>query len=77
MLKKSGDEVRIPITGIVSVSVSEAIFAHPARVTLNLAMPCKFGSKVSFSPKNEFFLLQSSASPIVKELKERIEVSRT
>jgi len=75
VVKKGGVEDQIPLENIADVS--EAMYSRPPRVTLSLVTPGKFGSKIAFSPKNPFFLLQSSSSPVVKDLTIRTERART
>ena len=47
LVRKRGEEDMVPLTHIVNVNSSHA---RPSRITLTLASPGKFGSKVSFTP---------------------------
>jgi hypothetical protein len=65
-------EERIPLSEIINVSYS--YLSNPARVTLTLRTPGRFGKEVSFSPPSTF--LPFVKSPIVADLIERSDAAR-
>lgn len=72
IVRNGGMEERIPLKDIKNVSYSP--LSSPARVTLSLRQPGKFGSEVSFLPPFEFIPFKKS--PIVEELIDRIDAAR-
>lgn len=66
------EEERIPLSDIANISYS--YWSSPARVTLTLRTPCRFGKEVSFSPPQSFWPF--AQSPIVSELIERVDEAR-
>jgi hypothetical protein len=69
------DEERIALTDIVNIGYT--VMINPARVTLTLRNPGRFGKEVTFSPVRQGFLgplLKSS--PLVTNLIERVDAAR-
>jgi len=73
IIRNRGREEHIPLSDIVNVSYSA--FTSPARVTLTLREGGVPGREISFSPLAR--LLPFSKNPIVRELIERIDKSRS
>jgi len=73
IVKNKGREEHIRLSDIVNVSYSG--FTSPARVTLTLREGGRPGREISFSPPAR--LLPFSKNPIVSDLIERIDKSRT
>jgi len=68
VVRKNGQEDRIPVINIVNVNYERWI--NPQRITLTLREPCLFGDEVTFAPPPRSF---SRRSPIPDELIKRIE----
>ena len=66
------EEDRIPLSNIINVSYTE--WVSPAKVTLALRIPSKFGHDISFSPPARF--LPFAKSPIVADLIRRVDAAR-
>ena len=49
IIRNKGAEERIDLANIINVNHSVAM--NPARITLTLRTPCRFGEKVSFCPE--------------------------
>ena len=73
IIKNGRRHDRVDLRDIVDVGFTQ--FVNPPRVTLSLKKPTAFGSQVSFCAPVWFSLI--SASPIVKELSQRIDSKRT
>lgn len=74
LIRKGGDEERVPLSNIMNVSASTNM--NPPRVTLRLVKPGKFGSEVSFSPPSRFSFNPFAKHPIVEELIVRVDKAR-
>jgi hypothetical protein len=72
LIRNSGEEERIPLTNIINVS--DATFTNPARITLTLRHPCRFGKDVTFSPSTR--LTPFTRHPIATELIDRVDAAR-
>ena len=66
------EEERIPLSQIMNVSYS--YMSNPARVTLTLRTPGRFGKEITFSPPQRF--VPFAKSPIIADLIERIDAAR-
>jgi len=66
------EEERIPLSNIVNLSYSW--FVNPARVTLTLRTPSRFGKEVSFSPPQSF--IPFVKSKVIGDLIERVDAAR-
>lgn len=66
------DQERIPLSQIMNVSYS--YMSNPARVTLTLRAPGRFGKEITFSPPQRF--VPFTKSPIVADLIDRIDAAR-
>lgn len=70
-----GDERdRIPLANIINISYS--YMTSPARVTLTLRTPCRFGNEVSFAPPRQFTLIPFVRNPDILELIQRVDAAR-
>lgn len=49
LVRRGGAEERMQLSSVMSVSIS--LFINPARISLRLRNPGKFGDKISFIPK--------------------------
>jgi hypothetical protein len=76
VVRKSGDEVRIPLADIINVDC--ATFTNPPRITLTLRTPCRFGRKIVFSPPPKRFISFNpfAPNPIGEELIDRVDRAR-
>lgn len=72
VVRFGSEEEQIPLFNIVNVSYSYMM--NPARVTLTLRTPGRFGEEVSFSPPQR--LIPFTRSPIVLELIQRVDRAR-
>jgi len=72
LIRKGGNEQRIPISEIMNVSYAE--LRSPPRVTLSLRTPSVFGEHISFCAPIRIVPL--SRSPIIVELIERVRAAR-
>lgn len=66
------EQEQIPLSNIVNVSYSYMM--NPARVTLTLRTPSRFGNEVSFSPPQRF--IPFAKSPLIANLIERVDAAR-
>jgi hypothetical protein len=74
VIRVGSERERIPLTQIINVSY--AGMTNPRRVTLTLRHPGRFGREVVFSPRQGFFEGLAGASPLVRELIERVDAAR-
>ncbi len=72
VVRFGNDQERIPLSQIMNVSYS--YMSNPARVTLTLRTPGRFGKEITFSPPQRF--LPFAKSPIVADLIDRIDAAR-
>jgi hypothetical protein len=72
LIKNRGEEERVALGDIKNVSYSPLI--NPPRVTLSLRRPTVFGDEITFNAPMRF--MPFSASPIIKELIDRIDLAR-
>jgi hypothetical protein len=72
LIKNRGEEERVALSDIKNVSYSPLI--NPPRVTLSLRRPTVFGDEITFNAPMRF--MPFSASPIIKELIDRIDLAR-
>lgn len=69
------DEERIALADIVNIGYTTMI--NPARVTLTLRNPGRFGKEVTFSPVQQGFLAPLlRRNPLVTDLIERVDAAR-
>ena len=66
------EQEQIPLSNIVNISYSYMM--NPARVTLTLRTPSRFGNEVSFSPPQRF--IPFAKSPLIANLIERVDAAR-
>ena len=72
VVRNKGQEERILLPDIINIGYTQ--FVNPARVTLWLRTPGRFGDKVSFCPPREFSPF--TVSPIVEDLVRRVDDAR-
>jgi hypothetical protein len=72
VVRFGSDQDRIPLSQIMNVSYS--YMSNPARVTLTLRTPGRFGKEITFSPPQRF--VPFAKSPIVADLIDRIDAAR-
>ncbi len=72
IVRFGSDQERIPLSQIMNVSYS--YMSNPARVTLTLRTPGRFGKEIAFSPPQRF--VPFAKSPIVANLIDRIDAAR-
>ncbi|HEY7654025.1 MAG TPA: hypothetical protein VIG07_14480 [Methylomirabilota bacterium] len=75
LVRKGGAEERIPLSDIINVNF--AMNQRPARITLTLASPGKFGREISFSPPPEIHLNPFLRNEIAEELIARAHKARS
>lgn len=76
VVRKGGEEARIPLADIVNVDSSS--FVNPPRITLTLRTPCRFGCKVAFSPPpNRRLFAPFAPNPTAEELIDRVDRARS
>jgi len=75
LVRKDRQEERVPLADIINVNANLAV--KPARITLTLARPGRFGAEVSFAPPPQFNLSPFARSGIADELIARINAART
>lgn len=68
------DEERIALADIINVSY--AGMTNPARVTLTLRSPGRFGKEIIFSPQQSWLMPLFRPNPLVNELIERVDAAR-
>jgi hypothetical protein len=74
LLRKGGEEERVPLSNIMNVSAST--HTNPQRVTLRLVKPGRFGSEVAFAPTARFSFNPFAKHPIVEDLIVRVDKAR-
>lgn len=75
LLVRFGRETeRIPLGQIINLSYTPLM--NPARVTLTLRQPGRFGREVSFASKRPLFAGLLGRNPLVDELIERVDAAR-
>lgn len=74
LIRKGGDEERVPLSNIMNVSASTNM--NPQRVTLRLVKPGKFGSQVSFALPSRFSFNPFATHPIAEDLIVRVDRAR-
>lgn len=75
IVRKAGEEVRIPLADVVNVDSSS--FVNPPRITLTLRTPCRFGRRIAFSPPpNRRLFAPFAPNPTAEELVERVDRAR-
>jgi hypothetical protein len=72
VVRFGSEEERIPLSQIMNVSYS--YMSNPARVTLTLRTPGRFGKEITFSPPQRFVPFVKSS--IVADLIDRIDAAR-
>ena len=75
IVRKSGEEERIPLSNIMSVSSST--YMNPQRVTLRLVRPGRFGQDVAFAPTRPLTLNPFAINPLVEDLIVRVDRARS
>lgn len=74
VVKKDGEEERIPLSNIMNVNASTHM--NPPRVTLRLVNAGRFGSEVTFSPPAKFSFNPFAKNPLIDELIVRVDRAR-
>ena len=74
LVRKGSEEERVPLTNIMNVNAS--VNVNPARITLRLVHPGKFGSEISFSPPRQFSFNPFAKNPIAEDLIVRVDKAR-
>ena len=75
-VRRGGVEERVPLTNVVNVSMIQ--FTNPARLSLRLRTPCKFGDEIVFIPKRVpgIRLNPFARNPVAEDLIQRVERAR-
>lgn len=66
LVRKHGEEDRVPLSGIINVTFSMNV--QPARITLALAQPGKFGSEISFALPPRIYINPLAKNKIAEDL---------
>lgn len=74
LVRKSGDEDRVPLANIVNVNF--AMNMRPARITLTLETPGKFGSEIVFALPPKLYLSPFPKSELAADLIARAHAAR-
>jgi hypothetical protein len=74
VIRKGGEEERVPLSNIMNVSASTNM--NPARITLRLVKPGRFGSEVSFALPARFSFNPFAKHPVVDDLIVRVDRAR-
>ena len=75
LYKRGGEEERIPFTNIMNVSITSQ--RNPARITLRLVHPGKFGDHVAFSPSLQLqFNPFTAVDALAEDLMTRVDRAR-
>lgn len=75
LVRRRGEEEKIPLSDIINVNF--AMNQQPARITLTLARPGKFGSAVSFALPPKLYLSPLPRSEIAEDLIARVHAARS
>jgi hypothetical protein len=70
-----GHVEHVPLKDIVNISYMG--FTNPARATLSLRHPGRWGAKITFSPQRRFLSFLSTADhPLIEDLIQRVDAAR-
>ena len=75
LIKKGGKEERIPLSNIINVNF--AMNQKPARISLTLAKPGRFGSPISFALPPKIYLHPVPHSDVAEDLIVRAHAARS
>jgi hypothetical protein len=75
VVRKRGEEEKIPLSEIINVNF--AMTQQPARITLTLARPGKFGPAISFALPPKIYLSPLPRSEIAEDLIARVHAVRS
>jgi hypothetical protein len=75
LIRNRGEEESVALSNIMNVSVSMNM--NPARITLRLANPGKFGREIAFSPIRTFSFNPFAKDPISDDLILRVDQARS
>ena len=75
LVRKGSEEERIALNNIMNVSVSTNV--NPARITLRLVKPGRFGPEVAFSAVSRMSFDPSAKNPVAEDLIVRAYEART
>lgn len=75
LVRNRGDDEHIVLSDIMNVSMSTHM--NPARITLRLVRPSKFGSEIAFSPAADFTLNPFAKNAIAEDLIVRVDAARS
>ncbi len=75
LVRKNGDEDRVPLANIINVNFAMNI--RPARITLTLATPGKFGASISFALPPKLYLSPFPRSDVAEDLIARAHAARS
>jgi len=75
LVRKGRLEESIPLANIINVNF--AINQRPARITLTLDKPGKFGKEISFAPPPKIYLIPYPRNEVVEDLIERAQMARS
>ena len=73
LVQKHGEEDRIPLANIMNVNFN----VKPARITLTLATPGKFGTQISFAPPPQVYISPVPENEIAQDLLARTVTARS
>ena len=74
LVRRGGEECAVRIGEVMNVGAS--MYMNPPTITLRLAVPCKFGDEIAFSPRRRFSLDPFARNPIAEDLMVRVDSAR-
>jgi hypothetical protein len=74
LVRKGGEEERIPLSNIMNVSA--ALYMNPPRITLRLVRPGRFGDEISFCPQTPFSFNPFAKHRVADDLMLRVDRAR-
>jgi hypothetical protein len=75
LIRKRGEEDRVPLSRIINVNFAANL--KPARITLTLASPGKFGTEVSFIPPARLYIHPLPKNEVADDLIARAARARS
>jgi len=76
IILNDGHAEHVPLKDIMNISYMG--FTNPARATLSLRHPGRWGSKVTFSPQRRSLSFRALAdNPLIDDLIQRVDVARS
>jgi hypothetical protein len=74
LIKHRGEEERVPLSNVMNVNMLSNV--KPARITLRLVNPGKFGTEISFAPPSKLSFDPFAKNEIAEDLIIRVDRAR-